>query len=444
MSPSSRRNSLNSDVPIWFSAHCNHSSRRNSINAESFRDEDQFSFSPVTSPRQSIGSNSNIVGTFRPAMEEMVDVNVSAHGRNLAVSVEEKQSLFRSALQKMGSKRATKEDAPLAERTASSFSYAKDDLPFETIPLTRERRMMTGVCCALTVAFIVFLGVFFGIIKHGENPSRGQERENVNHEPVKQDTSTASTLSADACDFSGVYQPNVFLQCRCSGHLSIFSQEVIRNYNDLKANFLRDEIFPGYYSRIDSCDPQNLALAWLATDTFENPREMRDRYILALIYATWKGYDWKFQDNWLLSSSSHCTWYGVECNKHNRTVNLLLNDNNLSGPVPTELVFLDTLETLALGFNKIEGVLPRELGSLSNLQALRLSANLLIHSIPTEYGELVALRTLELNHNKLQGTIPTELMRLPNLDFIGLWENQLSGTIPSQIQNLKACRKSNF
>ena len=82
--------STSSNVPIWTTP--SHSV----VAAEAFEDDDNFSsednfsyqdnfsydghsFAPAGIPSSSRGST--IVGTFRPPTEEMVDVNVSAHGK---------------------------------------------------------------------------------------------------------------------------------------------------------------------------------------------------------------------------------------------------------------------------------------------------------------------------------------------------------------------------
>jgi hypothetical protein len=385
--------------------------------AETFQDEDQFSFSPINALEQN-----TIVGKFRPSLEDMVDVNVSTHGMSFS---------------------DMRNQPDHKVRRSSVFSVGFDDSPFDSVGMT-NRRFYTWCCLATAIAVVVVLAVTLtpsGGIDSGSGSTNGSATPTIPDIPSTQSTYVDPTLIAAECDFSNILQPDPFLQCRCSGHLTVFSETSLENYNDLKNNFIAKHILPGYHSKIDSCHPSNLALAWLASDTYPVETEKRDRYMLALLYASWQGAGWKNQDNWLLTSQSHCNWYGVECDMHNRTVDLLLNDNNLAGPIPAEIVKLDTLATLAIADNKIDGHLPRELGQWRSIQRLKLSDNQLLSSIPTELGLLENLQSLELDHNQLHGYIPTEIMRLPVLEFVSLWANDFVGSIPTEVGNLKQCRK---
>ena len=60
----------------------------------------------------------------------------------------------------------------------------------------------------------------------------------------------------------------------------------------------------------------------------------------------------------------------------------MLFDNRLTGPIPTELGSLATLEELALDGNELSGEIPSALGDLTNLRLLRLSRNQLTGCIP--------------------------------------------------------------
>lgn len=416
----------NNNAPVW------------DATADTFNDEDEFSYSPVTFPKSSVlppgagggGSGSNasgtIVGSFRPALEDMVDVNVSAHGKKGFNHNMEGDGVYRG-----GSK-----------RRSSILGIGFDDLGLETVGM-RRRTMFAGAVCGLLVGLAVLLGVMVGSLSSGKSSSKNTPGSpTTGHHTNNLNPWLDETLTKDDCDFTGILQPDVFLQCRCNGRLSIFSETSLKKYNELREDFVKKHVLPDFHHKIDACDPANVALAWLATD--EYPVGTRDRYLLALLYAAFRGFGWTSQTNWLLTSTSHCNWHGVKCNAHNHTTELLLNDNNLVGEIPIEIVKLDTLVTLALTDNQVDGRLPRELGEWRSLQTLRLSGNSLFFSIPTELGMMENLKDLELDHNNLQGHLPTELMRLPLLDYVGLWNNQLSGTIPSEIGNLKKCRTYHY
>ena len=67
---------------------------------------------------------------------------------------------------------------------------------------------------------------------------------------------------------------------------------------------------------------------------------------------------------------------------------------------------------------------------MNNLQVLPLNDNELTGSIPSELGSLTNLKELFLSRNQLTGTIPPELSNLPNLDKLFLSDNQFTGCIP--------------
>jgi len=85
----------------------------------------------------------------------------------------------------------------------------------------------------------------------------------------------------------------------------------------------------------------------------------------------------------------------------------------------TELGMLSKLDRLYLQDNKLSGAIPSEIGLLSNLQDLFLFNNRLTGSIPSEFGRLTNLRRLRLGNNSLTSSIPTEmgLLSLEVLDI---------------------------
>ena len=177
------------------------------------------------------------------------------------------------------------------------------------------------------------------------------------------------------------------------------------------------------------------------------------------------------------------------------TTSLSLPNNQLSGPIPSELGNLTNLTYLELGNNQLAGDIPPELGNLSHLTEVDLSGNpnLCMPSAlkdwnfyntegvakcsdttalkGTDRAALVALYNatdgdnwtgntnwlsdkpigewygiganlqervfqLYLHENQLSGPIPAELGNLANLRRLALHKNQLSGPIPSELGKL--------
>ena len=84
---------------------------------------------------------------------------------------------------------------------------------------------------------------------------------------------------------------------------------------------------------------------------------------------------------------------------------------------------LATLEVLALDDNELTGAIPSELGSLTNLQELHLTRNQLSGAIPAELGSLTKLTLLRLENNQLSGVVPQTLAELTMLERFSFYNN---------------------
>ena len=171
-----------------------------------------------------------------------------------------------------------------------------------------------------------------------------------------------------------------------------------------------------------------------------------DRLALVALYEATDGPNWVNSENWLTDAPLGA-WYGVDIDGAGRVVRLTLGgiwnleeqefeDNNLSGPIPTEIGSLTNLQYLNLGYNDLSGPIPTELASLTNLEFLNLSGNALSGPIPTELASLTNLQSLDLSRNDLSGPIPPELGNLANLTQLSLWGNNLTGPIPPELASL--------
>ena len=205
------------------------------------------------------------------------------------------------------------------------------------------------------------------------------------------------------------------------------------------------------YTATDSADSQTATL----TFTLE---VVSERAILQTLFNNTDGPNWTNKTGgWANPITATCLndLHGVEVgysHSHNgidvrgRVINLGLNGNNLSGPLPATLGKLDKLFSLVLNDNKLTGPIP-DLSALSNLGGLNLNINQLSGKIPTKLTDpndrtsrVIALPTslvtLNLHTNQLTGPIPPGIGALTDLLTLHLHTNQLTGEIPPEIGNL--------
>ncbi|XP_012829161.1 PREDICTED: probable LRR receptor-like serine/threonine-protein kinase At3g47570 [Erythranthe guttata] len=108
-------------------------------------------------------------------------------------------------------------------------------------------------------------------------------------------------------------------------------------------------------------------------------------------------------------------------------VYLNLIDNNLSGPIPSELRFLEKLEALGLSENKISGPIPHYIGNLTSVIRFSLRSCDFNGKIPDFPA---------FDFSGLHGSIPSTIgLTLPNLSFLSLGRNQFSGRVQISISN---------
>ncbi|KAL8049699.1 hypothetical protein ABFX02_06G036200 [Erythranthe guttata] len=151
-----------------------------------------------------------------------------------------------------------------------------------------------------------------------------------------------------------------------------------------------------------------------------------------------------FQQVSVIPDSSYVQHHGIYDLSHNRLsgsipqelgncvvlVDLLLNNNMLSGAIPSSLSRLSNLTTLDLSENLLNGSIPREFGGSVKLQGLYLGNNLLTGTIPDSLGGLIGLVKLNLSSNMLTGSIPPSFGKLNGLTHLDLSSNLLSDELP--------------
>ncbi|QCD90935.1 LRR receptor-like serine/threonine-protein kinase EFR [Vigna unguiculata] len=117
---------------------------------------------------------------------------------------------------------------------------------------------------------------------------------------------------------------------------------------------------------------------------------------------------------------------------------LMIEQNSISGIIPTTFGKFQKMQKLSLGSNYLSGQIGAFIGNLSQLFFLGLEQNMLQGNIPPNIGNCQKLQELDLYQNNLTGTIPIEIFNLSSLtNFLDLTENSLSGSIPEEVGNLK-------
>ncbi|GFQ01722.1 probable LRR receptor-like serine/threonine-protein kinase at2g23950 [Phtheirospermum japonicum] len=119
--------------------------------------------------------------------------------------------------------------------------------------------------------------------------------------------------------------------------------------------------------------------------------------------------------NWDENAVDPCGWTMVGCSHDNFVITLLLQDNNITGAIPSELGKLPKLQAIDLSDNLLTGQIPSSLSQLKTLQYLRLNNNSLNGAIPMALGNLTQLTFLDLSFNNLSGPVPRHLAKTFNV-----------------------------
>ena len=90
-----------------------------------------------------------------------------------------------------------------------------------------------------------------------------------------------------------------------------------------------------------------------------------DRAVLVALYSATGGPNWDDNSNWL-SDAPLGQWHGVTTDGNGRVIQLRLNDNRLTGGIPTELGNLVNLGHLYLSGNQLTGCVPQGLSYVPN------------------------------------------------------------------------------
>ncbi|CAL5345254.1 unnamed protein product [Camellia sinensis] len=123
---------------------------------------------------------------------------------------------------------------------------------------------------------------------------------------------------------------------------------------------------------------------------------------------------------------------------------LFLQQNDLTGFIPSTIKGLRKLQILDLFDNRLQGSIPFDICQLKNMGDLRLNQNELFGLIPECLGNITSLRYLYLNSNKLTFVIPTRLGNLKDILEINLSMNSLNGNLPPQLGSFKVATLIDF
>jgi len=157
---------------------------------------------------------------------------------------------------------------------------------------------------------------------------------------------------------------------------------------------------------------------------------------LKALYDNTDGGNWDNNKGWKNGNGPVCGWHGIKCTDDDSVEKIELEDNNLSGNLPTELGLLSNVKRLVLYNNRLSGGIPSEIGQMESLEELHLLFNLL-DKLPDEIGNLKSLTTLELSNNRIEGTLPTNMGKMEKIVHIYLENNKLSGSIPTELGDLE-------
>jgi Leucine-rich repeat (LRR) protein len=216
----------------------------------------------------------------------------------------------------------------------------------------------------------------------------------------------------------------------------------------------------------------------------------QEMQILVSLYNATGGDNWSDRKGWsktLSSSSSICTWFGIECVESGVSVlSIRLPANRLVGTIPSAIFQLPNLQAIDFSlndnltfnfggigscpslryidlssvgaledFDSIQNVsgtleqlvlssvsafsgstLPSVLWNMTNLQRLILDYDNFLGPIPTDIGNLTNLVAFSASVNELTGSLPETLSMMTDLTFLRLATNHLQGALPDSLQNM--------
>ncbi|KAK7816508.1 receptor-like protein 53 [Quercus suber] len=111
-----------------------------------------------------------------------------------------------------------------------------------------------------------------------------------------------------------------------------------------------------------------------------------------------------------------------------KVTDIMLQDNNFTGQIPSSLSNLKYLNFIDLSYNKFEGSIPVSFGNLTRVTDIMLQYNNFTDQIPSSLSNLKDLTFIDFSHNNFGGfggKIPF-LTNLTKLTTVDLSYNQLT------------------
>ncbi|KAL6627383.1 hypothetical protein ACP70R_031109 [Stipagrostis hirtigluma subsp. patula] len=121
-------------------------------------------------------------------------------------------------------------------------------------------------------------------------------------------------------------------------------------------------------------------------------------------------------------------------------MNLLVSNTNFSGPIPSTIGNIKSLNRLGLAATDFSQGLPSSIGELKSLRSLEVTGAGMVGEIPSWITNLTSLALLEFSNCGLSGEIPSSIGNLKNLTILKLYKCNFSGTLPLQLFNLNHLR----
>ena len=138
----------------------------------------------------------------------------------------------------------------------------------------------------------------------------------------------------------------------------------------------------------------------------------QDSLALVSLYNATSGTDWLDNTNWLSGDLS--TWSGVSLTDQ-RVTQLSLPGNNLSGVIPDDFIYADSIVTLDFSGNEIESAIPENFSDFVSIETIDLSSNN-INQIPS-FSTVTSLQTLDVSSNKLQFGELEDNLGIPTFNY---------------------------